>query len=79
MSVPARLAQAVGAWAGPSLLSFGPGSPTISCDIAWMDSFHYMNRITLEMPTPESLVLRMFNVTPDGQEAWAVEASYRRR
>ncbi len=80
------------------------------CDIAWMDSFHYTNRImlltggyagdgevnvrgsypapegpdwgwrmTLEMPTPESLVLRMFNITPDGQEAWADEATYRRR
>jgi hypothetical protein len=35
-------------------------------------------RMTLEMPTPESLLLRMFNITPDGQEAWAVEASCRR-
>ncbi len=153
MSIPARLAQAEGEWAGPSLLCFAPGQPTISsdstahvkravngtalemhyewsyegkphhgvllltdsagdtrCEIAWMDSFHYANRImlltgafagegeinvrgayaapegpdwgwrmTLEMPDAEALILRMFNITPDEQEAWAVEATYRRR
>jgi hypothetical protein len=152
MSIPTRLAQSVGQWAGPSLLSFGPDHPTMSsdstaivaavvngtgrelryawsfegkpqhgvmliaddsgsgrCDIAWKDSFQCANRIVLltgahagdgeanvhgsypapegpdggwrmthEMPTPESLLLRMFNITPDGQEAWAVEASCRR-
>jgi hypothetical protein len=36
-------------------------------------------RITLEMPDAGTLVLRMFNITPDGQEGWAVEATYRRR
>lgn len=153
MSIPARVAQAAGDWAGPSLLCFEPGQPTFSsestaevvravngtalemrykwsfegkphegvfllsddpsgncCNMAWMDSFHYSNnmmlltgalagegeinvrgsypaptgpdwgwRITLEMPDAESLVLRMFNITPDGQEGWAVEATYRRR
>ena len=145
--------QAIGEWAGPSLLCFAPGQPTISCEstatvvrsvkgtalemhydwsyeatphqgllilsddaasgrceIAWMDSFHYTNRMmlltgahagegeinvrgsypaptgpdwgwrmTLEMPDAETLVLRMFNITPDGQEGWAVEATYHRR
>jgi Protein of unknown function (DUF1579) len=153
MSIPARLTRADGDWAGPSLLSFGPDHPTMTCEstaqvtrevtgtalmmrydwsfegkphqgvlllsddaasarceISWMDSFHYANRMmlltgaaagegevnvrgsypaptgpdwgwrmTLEMPDAETLLLRMFNITPDGQEAWAVEATYRRR
>lgn len=36
-------------------------------------------RITLEHPTADTLLLRMFNITPDGTEALAVEASYARR
>jgi hypothetical protein len=36
-------------------------------------------RITLEHPTAETLLLRMYNITPDGTEALAVEASYARR
>lgn len=36
-------------------------------------------RITLAHPTADALVLRMYNITPDGTEALAVEASYVRR
>lgn len=36
-------------------------------------------RMTLEMPDAGTFILRMFNITPDEQEAWAVEATYRRR
>jgi hypothetical protein len=92
------------------LLMLSDDAASGRCDIAWMDSFHYANRmmlltgsyagdgevntrgaypaptgpdwgwrITLEMPDVMTLVLRMFNITPDGQEAWAVEATYRRR
>ena len=93
---------------GVLLLSDDAGSSR--CEISWMDSFHYANRMmlltgalagdgeinvrgaypaptgpdwgwrmTLEMPDAVTLLLRMFNITPDGQEAWAVEATYRRR
>lgn len=48
MTIPTRTAEAVGSWAGTSLLA-------------------------------STVVMRMFNITPDGQEAWAVEASQRRR
>lgn len=36
-------------------------------------------RITLEQPSPDALVMRMYNITPDGTAALAVEASYSRR
>jgi hypothetical protein len=36
-------------------------------------------RVTLELPAEDRFVLRMFNITPDGTEALAVEASYARR
>lgn len=36
-------------------------------------------RITIEHPTPDALIVRMHNIMPDGPEALAVEASYRRR
>jgi hypothetical protein len=36
-------------------------------------------RTLLEHPSPDALVIRMFNITPDGLEELAVEATYRRR
>ncbi|MBX3174715.1 MAG: DUF1579 family protein [Gemmatimonadaceae bacterium] len=36
-------------------------------------------RLELSAPAPEQLLLRMFNIMPDGTEALAVEASYSRR
>lgn len=36
-------------------------------------------RVTLDLPAEDRLVLRMFNITPDGTEALAVEASFDRR
>lgn len=36
-------------------------------------------RVTLELPAEDQFILRMFNITPDGTEALAVEASYVRR
>lgn len=36
-------------------------------------------RIELSVPQPDALLLRMFNIMPDGQEALAVEATYARR
>ncbi len=35
-------------------------------------------RTKMEQPSPELLVITHFNITPDGQEAKAVEFSYRR-
>jgi hypothetical protein len=36
-------------------------------------------RTAFERPDDDSLVMRMYNITPDGAEALAVEATYRRR
>lgn len=36
-------------------------------------------RITFEHPSSDVLVMRMYNIMPDGTEALAVEASYARR
>lgn len=36
-------------------------------------------RITVEHPSADALVMRMYNITPDGTAALAVEASYARR
>lgn len=36
-------------------------------------------RITLEQPSADALLMRMYNITPDGTAALAVEASYARR
>jgi hypothetical protein len=36
-------------------------------------------RITLEQPSADALLVRMYNITPDGIAALAVEASYARR
>lgn len=153
MSIPVRLAGAIGHWEGRNKLWFEPHSAAIECastaevrgeaagrmlalrytwthdgkpcegillfgddakagrcDMAWADSFHNGHRlmpltgpaagegvpdvrgryaappgpdwgwrITLEHPAADALVLRMYNVTPDGTEALAVEASYARR
>jgi hypothetical protein len=36
-------------------------------------------RIVLDHPSPDLLLLQMYNITPDGQSALAVEARYGRR
>lgn len=124
MSIPVRLAGAIGHWEGHNKLWFEPNSAAIECattaevrgeaagrcDMAWADSFHNGHRlmpltgpaagegvpdvrgsyaappgpdwgwrITLEHLDADALALRMYNVTPDGTEALAVEASYARR
>lgn len=35
-------------------------------------------RIEFERPSEDTLVMKMFNVSPDGEEEWAVSAEYRR-
>lgn len=153
MSVPNRLAGAVGEWRGHNKLWLDASKPAMEsetsaelreeaagrmiavryswgyegksregilllgddpvrgrCDAAWSDSFHNGNRlmlltgvasgddnpsvigsysaptgpdwgwrITLEHPSPDAFVMRMHNITPDGTEELAVEASYVRR
>lgn len=153
MSIPTRIAAAVGDWAGHNKLWFDPTQSAIECDTAaeirgeaagrvlrisytwtfdgkpcagvlligddakagrcdaaWSDSFHNGDRlmplsgpnagdgvvsvdgsyaappgpdwgwrITLEHPSPDAFVMRMYNITPDGTAALAVEASYARR
>lgn len=36
-------------------------------------------RTTMELGSPDQLIIRMYNITPDGEEALAVETQYRRR
>jgi hypothetical protein len=153
VSIPLRVAGAIGSWVGSNKLWFDPTQAAIECetsaeirgeaagrmlrisyaweydgkpcegvlvlgddakagrcDASWADSFHNGHRlmpltgpaagegivsvtgsysappgpdwgwrITLEHPSSDAFVMRMHNITPDGTEALAVEASYARR
>lgn len=57
----------------------GEGVPDVRGSYAAPPGPDWGWRITLEHPAADALVLRMYNVTPDGTEALAVEASYARR
>lgn len=57
----------------------GDGNPSVTGNYPAPSGPEWGWRITLEHPSTNAFVMRMFNITPDGTEALAVEASYARR
>lgn len=77
--------QAVGGWTDswhqPTVMSLrGTGGNPIDFKGEYAVEGHpnWGWRITLASPSPDTFELRMFNISPQGEEEWAVEAIYQR-
>lgn len=57
----------------------GDGDPSVTGNYPAPTGPEWGWRITLEHPSQDVFVMRMFNITPAGKEELAVEASYARR